>query len=163
MLHWLRFSRCRLVPVLRHKSNVAYSSSAVRRSSPAEWTSNLENQASRSMNNQQALMGSISLCYLPSIAAMSWWKRSPCSSLAEPQFSGKKSRWEPRKWPYPFDIVMCLVSAVPLKQETRKCCVPELQSKQKCNDFQVCTNVPLVCVIHTLCIAVTASCYHHFL
>jgi hypothetical protein len=44
---------------------------------------------------------------------------------------------------YPFDIVMCLVSAAPLTQETRKFSVPELQSKQKCNDFQVHTNAPL--------------------
>ena len=49
--------------------------------------------------------------------------------------------------PYPFDIVMCLVSAVPLTQEATKFSVPELQSKQKCKDFQVRTNVPLVCVI----------------
>jgi hypothetical protein len=45
-------------------------------------------------------------------------------------------------WPYLFDIAMCLVSALPLSQETRKFGVPELQSKQKFND-----NVPLVCAI----------------
>jgi len=65
MLHWLRFLSFRLLPVLRHKSKVAYSSSAIRPSSPADWTSNLENHASRSSNNQQALMGSISLCICP--------------------------------------------------------------------------------------------------
>jgi len=65
MLHWLRFSSYRLLPVLRHKSKVAYSSSAVGPSSPADWTSNLVNHASRSSNNQQALMGSISLCVCP--------------------------------------------------------------------------------------------------
>ena len=48
---------------------------------------------------------------------------------------------------YPFDIVMCLVSTVPLTQETRKFSIPELQSKQKCNDFHVCTDVPLVWVV----------------
>jgi len=49
--------------------------------------------------------------------------------------------------PYPFDIVMCLDSAVPLTKETRRFSVPELQSKQKSNYFQVRTNVLLVCVI----------------
>jgi len=49
--------------------------------------------------------------------------------------------------PYPFDIVMCLDSAVPLTQQTRKFSVLALESKQKCNDFQVGTNVPLLCVI----------------
>ena len=52
--------------------------------------------------------------------------------------------------PYPFDIVMCLVSAVPLTQETRKYSVPELQSKQKCNDFQVRTNVPLLSSLYLI-------------
>lgn len=33
-----------------------------------------------------------------SISAMSWWKRSPCSSLYAPILSGKKSRWLWRKW-----------------------------------------------------------------
>jgi len=65
MLQWLRFSRYRLVPVLRHKSKVAYSSRAIGPSSPADWTLNLENHASRSSNNQQAMMGSISLCICP--------------------------------------------------------------------------------------------------
>jgi len=49
--------------------------------------------------------------------------------------------------PYPLDIVMCLVSAVPLILETRKLYVPEMQIKRKGNDFQVRTNVPLLCVI----------------
>jgi len=58
-----------------------------------------------------------------------------------------KSFWQA----IPLDIVMCLVHAVPLTQETRKFSVPELQSKQKCNDFQVRTNVPLLCVtLHLL-------------
>jgi len=60
--------------------------------------------------------------------------------------------------PYPFDIVMCLVSAVPLTQKTRKFSVPDLHYKEKCN-----VNISLVCTCHTLCIAVTASCYRHFL
>ena len=46
-------------------SKVAYSSSAIGPSSPVDWTSNLENHASRSSNNQQALMSSISLCICP--------------------------------------------------------------------------------------------------
>ena len=53
--------------------------------------------------------------------------------------------------PYPFDIMTFLVSAVPLTQETRKFSVPELQSKQKCDDFQVRTNIPLVCFILMYC------------
>ena len=65
MLHCLQFSSYRLLPVLRHKSKVAYSSSAIGPSSPANLTSNLENHASRSSNNEQALMGSISLCICP--------------------------------------------------------------------------------------------------
>ena len=65
MLHWLQFSSFRLLPVLRHKSKVAYSSSAVGPSSSANCTSNWENHASRSSNNQQALMRSISLCICP--------------------------------------------------------------------------------------------------
>jgi hypothetical protein len=28
---------------------------------------------------------------------MSWWKRSPCSSLTAPQFSRKKSKFEWKK------------------------------------------------------------------
>jgi len=106
MLHLLWFSSYHLLPVLCHKSKVAYSSSEIGPSSPADWTSNLENHASRYSNNQQAFMGSTSVCicppllqypcgnvhhyglhfclHLPSITAISLWKRSPCSSLTEP-------------------------------------------------------------------------------
>ena len=65
ILHWLRVSSYRLLPVLRHKLKDAYSSSAIGPSSPADWTSNLENHASRYTNNQQALMGFISLWICP--------------------------------------------------------------------------------------------------
>ena len=65
MIHSLRFSSYRLLPVLHRKLKVAYSSSAIRLSSTVDWTSNLENHASRSGNSQQALMGSISLCICP--------------------------------------------------------------------------------------------------
>ena len=65
MLHYLRFLSCRLLSILRHKSKVAYSFSAVGPSSPADWMSNLENPASRSSNNQQALMDSITLFICP--------------------------------------------------------------------------------------------------
>jgi len=36
MLHWLRFSSYRLLPVLRHKPTAAYSPSAIGPSSPAD-------------------------------------------------------------------------------------------------------------------------------
>ena len=65
MLHYLRFSSYRLLPVLRYKSKVVYSSSTIGPSSPANCTLNLENHASRSSNNQQILMDSISLCTCP--------------------------------------------------------------------------------------------------
>ena len=65
MPHKLRVSSYHLLAVLRHKSKVVYTSSAVGPSSPAYRTSNLENYASRSCNNQQALMGSISLRICP--------------------------------------------------------------------------------------------------
>ena len=36
--------------------------------------------------------------YLTYISLISWWKRSSCSSLRSPRFSGKRSRWLNRKW-----------------------------------------------------------------
>ena len=49
------------------KCFINYGFRAIGPSSPADWTPNLENHASRSSNNQQALMGSVSLCICPSL------------------------------------------------------------------------------------------------
>jgi len=97
MLHLLWFSSYHLLPVLCHKSKVAYSSSEIGPSSPADWTSNLENHASRYSNNQQAFMGSTSVCICPPLL------QYPCGNVhhahhSQNQFSGKKSGWELRKW-----------------------------------------------------------------
>ena len=159
MLHCLQFSSYRLLPVLRHKSKVAYSSSAVRPSSPANLTSNLENHASRSSNNEQALMGSISLCICPhccnvlvetftvhvthrttvlrkevqmrtqKVVISFWHSDVPC--LYYPTHTENKE-------------ILCTRAAVQAK-------VQWLSGPHKCSTF----------MCHTLCITVTASCYLH--
>ena len=46
----------------------------------------------------QHTLGPLALVPFFHISKMSWWNLSPCSSLASPRFSGKKSKWDSKRW-----------------------------------------------------------------
>jgi len=161
MLHLIRFSSYRLLPVLHHKSNVSYS---------------LVQLDLLRLPNEHRIWRITPQC--PAIISKHWWAPFPfvsalhCCNVLVETFAvlvthrttvlRKEVQMRTQKVATSFwhSDVPCLCCPTHTGNKEMLCPRAAVQAKvQWFSGPHKCST----CMCHTLCIAVTASCYHHFL